>query len=336
MAWTGACVTLAMGGGPSIGSLFASAPSVDTPIFAIDVYTYPALFTVGLALVDVALLLVFSDQRNVHIKPTNASVNNENVPLLKKGADEEVADESLQASKRRTATRYFIVFCAFNAIFAGYEAAAAPVMQQKYASTIKSVGAVFAVASGVSCAAFLLITFLMKPNSTGKRPVRHSWIIVVVTVAALAGLLYLVDFPGTFGSEARQLRSACAAESDCSAAEHCRKSDWREICVPVLEPNKPALFAAFASQMVAFVVGRVVSGGAYMEAIHSANSAGGVSWLLIGGAGARIAGAALAIELLGVSWQPTFWPFASLAIVLFASLIAFLSLRPRSKQISDL
>ena len=65
-----------------------------------------------------------------------------------------------------------------------------------------------------------------------------------------------------------------------------------------------------------------------MEAVHSDNSAGSVSWLLVGGALARIAGPFATLALLSNNplTQPTLAPFALCAALTLLTLIAFVLL----------
>ena len=101
----------------------------------------------------------------------------------------------------------------------------------------------------------------LRPNRAGVRRVRPALLTALLLVALLVALLYLADVPGASSDVDRRARAHCAARAleKCDADAICRRAG--EQCRARVEAPRGALLAAFATVMVAFVVGRVVSGG---------------------------------------------------------------------------
>lgn len=349
-AATASFVSVFMGVGPAISSAFAHVTprvvlQVGALVLRVDVFRLPAVFLLAATGAVALCLPLMADRINVH-RPTAGAVASLN-------SDDDATRPLLTAVERdppppqpspprlawwRVAlsplASMLTIFTALSAVFASYEAGAAPLLARKYGTTIAELGPVFLWSSLAAAAAFVVVAMLLRARSaTGKPTVGPDAILLTILALATMALLFLADF-GTVALPERTFVERCAAaasEGECIARSSSAQCVWNPI-----EPHVCRVSAsldwltvvALALVNISFVVGRVVSSGQFMTLLHAESSARAASLLLIVGSVARIVAPVGFVAL--VEHEPVFpalWPFALSGALLLLVTLHFLVAR---------
>jgi MFS family permease len=353
-AATASFVSVFMGVGPAISSAFAHVePRVVLDVGAltlrIDVFRLPAVFLLAAASAVALCLPLMTDRINVH-RP--AAVAIAAAPSVNDDADADATQPLLAASLAppprpklpwwRVAlsplASMLTIFTALSAVFASYEAVAAPLLARKYGTTIAELGPVFLWSSLAAAAAFVVVALLLRTRrATGKPTVGPDAILLGILLLAIVALLFLADF-GAVAPPERAFVERCAAagsEMQCTALAD-QQCVWNGIEPRVCRVRASLDWlsvAALALVNISFVVGRVVSSGQFMTLLHAESSARAASLLLVVGSVARVAAPVGFVALL--EQEPVFpalWPFAVSGALMTLVTVHFLVARSQRKR----
>lgn len=351
-AATASFVSVFMGVGPAISSAFAQVtPRVVLQVgdldLRVDVFRLPAVFLLAATGAVALCLPLMADRVNVHraltaVPAAAASLNSDEAtrPLL---TAVERDPPPPQPSPPRVAwwrvvfsplASMLTIFTALSAVFASYEAVAAPLLARKYGTTIAELGPVFLWSSLAAAAAFVVVAMLLRTRSaTGKPTVGPDAILLAILALATMALLFLADFGAVALPERAFVERCAAADSESACMASSAQCVWNPI-----EPHVCRVSAsldwltvvALALVNISFVVGRVVSSGQFMTLLHAESSARAASLLLIVGSVARIVAPVGFVAL--VEHEPVFpalWPFALSGALLLLVTLHFLIARTK-------